>query len=154
MQSTPPPNHLLLNQPRAAMDERQSTPPPNHLLLNQPRAAITYEIVKTQDQHVILVHEQPPIYTTNVENERGIIRRFSQDYPVIPDDIFLSPITSYSSAEDTVRVVTGTQTPLGGHTIQCETIYRPYWKHQSVLSPHSFSPTRQRKEADDCHSPS
>ena len=101
-QSTPPPNHLLLNQPRAAMDERQSIPPPNHLLLNQPRAAITYEIVNTQDQHVVLVREQSPIDTTNVENERGIKRRFSQDNPVIPDDIFLSPISSYSSAEDTV----------------------------------------------------
>ena len=135
-------------------DEKPSTPPPNHLTLNQLGAAITYEIVKTQDQHVVQVHEQPPIDTTNVENEQGIIRRLTQDNPVIPDDIFFSPISSYSSSEDTVRAVTGTQTPLGGHTSQCETIYRPYSKHQSVLSPNSFSPTRQRKEAEDCHSPS
>ena len=77
-------------------DERPSTPPPNHQVLYQLRAAITYEIIKTQDQHVVLVHEQPPVDTTNVENEQGIKRRFAQDNPVIPDDIFLSPISAYS----------------------------------------------------------
>ena len=134
-------------------DEKPSTPSPNHLLLNQLRAATTYEIVKTQDQHVVLVHEPPPIDTTNVENEQGIIRRFTQDNPVIADNIFLGPISSYSSSEGTVRAVTGSQTPLGSHTIQCETIYRLNSKHQSVLSPNLFS-TSASEEAEDCHSPS
>ena len=73
------------------VDQRPSTPTPSYLLLHQQRMTITYEIVKTQDQHVVLVHEEPPTDTTNAENEYGILGRFTQDNPVIPDDAFISP---------------------------------------------------------------
>ena len=45
-------------------NQRPSTPPPNYNLINQTRNSI-YEIVKTEDQHVVLVHERTPINTTN-----------------------------------------------------------------------------------------
>ena len=79
--------------------ERPSTPPPNDLLINQPRTAINYDIVKTANQHVVLVHKQQPIDTTNVEDDQGTTRRITRDNPVIPDDVFLSHISSYSSSE-------------------------------------------------------
>ena len=48
-----------------------------------------------QDQHVVLGHEEPPNDTTNGENENGIIRRFTQDNQVIPDDTFISPVRQF-----------------------------------------------------------
>ena len=76
----------------AQLSQRPSTPPPNYNIITSPRINITYEIIKTQDQHVVLVHEEPPTDTTNAKNENGVIRRFTQDNPVIPDDAFMSPV--------------------------------------------------------------
>ena len=48
---------------------------------------------------MVLVHEQQPINTTNVEIDQGTIRRFTRNNPVVPDDVCLSPISTYSSSE-------------------------------------------------------
>ena len=79
----------------AQPSQRPSTPPPNYKIIIPPWINITYEIIKTQDQHVVLVHEEPPNDKTNVENENGTIRRLTQDNPVIPDDTFISPDRPY-----------------------------------------------------------
>ena len=94
-------NVFILDRDQPAQPtQRPITPTPNYNIIIPLRTTITYEIVKTADLHVVRVHEQPPIDTTNVENEQGtIIGRFTQDNPVIPDDVFLSPISSYSSSE-------------------------------------------------------
>ena len=54
--------------------QRPSTPPPNYNIIIPPRIKITSEIIKTQDQHVILVHEEPPTDTTNAENKNKVKR--------------------------------------------------------------------------------
>ena len=60
---------------------------------------ITYEINKTEDLHVVLVHEQPLVNAINAENEPGVIRRFTTDNPVIPDDEFVSPIRRFKQED-------------------------------------------------------
>ena len=55
---------------------------------------------------------------------------------------------------DTTPTVIGTQIRHGDPTIHSEMTYRRYLRHQYVQSPNSFSQKRQRKEAEDCHSPS
>ena len=76
--------------------QRPSTPPPNYGIIIPPRPNITYEIIKTKDQHVVLVHEEPHNDTTNKESESGVIRRFTQDNPVIPDDALISPVRQFN----------------------------------------------------------
>ena len=92
-------------------DQRPSTPTPNYLLLHQQRMAITYEIIKTQDQHVVLVHEEPPTDTTNAENQNGITGRFTPDHPVIPDDAFISPVRQFNQ-ENPVILEDGFHSPI------------------------------------------
>ena len=75
-------------QPR----QRPNTPPPNYNVINPMQLTISYEISKTEDLHVVLVHEQPLENAINAENEQGVIRRFTTDNPDIPDDEFVSPI--------------------------------------------------------------
>ena len=82
-------------QPR----QRPNTPPPNYIFINPTQLTITYEIIKTEDLHVVLVHEQPLENAINAENERGVIRRFTTDNPVIPDDEFVSPIRRFNQAD-------------------------------------------------------
>ena len=55
---------------------------------------------------------------------------------------------------DTTPAVIGTQIRPGDPTIRSEMAYRRYLRHQYDQSPNSFSQKRQRKEAEDCHSPS
>ena len=81
-----------LLQPR----QRPSTPPPNHRIINPTQPIITYEIVRTEDLHVVLVHEQPLVDAINAENEQGVIRRFTTNNPVIPDDEFVSPVRRFN----------------------------------------------------------
>ena len=128
---------LILDRDQTLITEqRPSNGTLNYLLLRQQRTTTTYEIVKMQDQHVVLVHEEPPNDTTNVENENGIIRRFTEDNPVIPEDLLTSPvrhfsrenpadpedgfdsaISFYSSLEGYCSGI-GTRIPHGGHTTQ------------------------------------
>ena len=82
-------------QPR----QRPNTPPPNYNIINPMQLTITYEILKTEDLHVVLVHEQPLENVINAENEQGVIRRFTTDNPVIPDDEFVSPIRRFNQAD-------------------------------------------------------
>ena len=82
-------------QPR----QRPSTPPPNYQLNNPVRNPFIYEIIKTEDQHVVLVHEREPKNAINNENERRVIGRFTTDNTGIPDDVFVSPISDCSSSE-------------------------------------------------------
>ena len=82
-------------QPR----KRPSTPPPNYQLINPVRDPIIYEIIKTEDQHVVLVDESEPTNAINNKNKRGVIRRFTTDNPVISDDVFKSPISDCSKSE-------------------------------------------------------
>ena len=79
----------------AQSSQRPSTPQPNYNISIPPRINITYEIIKMQDQHVVLCHEEQPTDTTNAENENGVIRRFTQDNPVIPEDAFISPVRQF-----------------------------------------------------------
>ena len=65
---------------------------PNCNIIIPQQINITYEIIKSQDYHVVLVHEETPTDTTNTESETGLMRRFTQDNPVIPDEIFMSPV--------------------------------------------------------------
>ena len=76
-------------------EQRASTPPPDYNLITARQISITYEIIKTQDYHVVLVHEETPADTTNTESETGVIRRFTQDNPVIPEDTFVSPVRQF-----------------------------------------------------------
>ena len=79
-------NVFILDRNQLAQpSQRPGTPTPNYNIITPPRTTITYDIVKTADLHVVLIHEQPPIDTTNVENEQGTIGQFTQDNPVIPD---------------------------------------------------------------------
>ena len=129
---------FILDQDMPAQpSQKPNTPPPSYNIIIPSRINITYAIIKTQDQHVVLVHEEPPTDTTNVENENGVIRRFTQDNPVIPDDAFIStvrqfdrenpadpedgsdsPINFYSSSRDIALVAIGTRIPQGDHTTQ------------------------------------
>ena len=60
---------------------------------------ITYQIIKTEDLHVVLVHEQPLVNAINAGNEQRVIRRFTTDNSVIPDDEFVSPIRRFNQAD-------------------------------------------------------
>ena len=51
----------------AQASQSPSTPPPYDNIIIPARINITYEIIKTQDQQVVLVHEEPPTDTTNAE---------------------------------------------------------------------------------------
>ena len=82
-------------QPR----QRPSTPPPNYNIINPTQPTITYEIIKTEDLHVVLVHEQPLVSAINAENEQGVIRSFTTDNPVIPDDEFVSPVRRFNQED-------------------------------------------------------
>ena len=90
---------LLDRDQPAQLGQRPGTPPPNYNLINTAQHTITYEIIKTEDIHVVLVHEQPLVNAINVENEHGVIRRFTTDNPVIPDDEFVSPIRRFNPAD-------------------------------------------------------
>ena len=82
-------------QPR----QRPNTPPPNYKIINPTQLTITYEIIKTEDLHVVLVHEQPFENAINAENEQGVITRFTTDNPVLPDDEFMSPIRRFNQED-------------------------------------------------------
>ena len=82
-------------QPR----QRPNTPSSNYNIINPRQLTITYEIIKTEELHVVLVHEQSLVNTINAENEQGVIRRFTTDNPVIPDDEFMSPIRRFNQAD-------------------------------------------------------
>ena len=90
---------LLDRDQPAQLRQRPGTPPPNYNLINTTQHTITYEIIKTEDIHVVLVHEQPLVNAINVENEQGVLRRFTTDNPVIPDDEFVSPIRQFNPAD-------------------------------------------------------
>ena len=81
---------ILKRDQQQQPERRAGTPPPDYNLIT-----ITYEIIKTQDYHVVLVHEEAPAVTTNTESETGVIRRFTQDNPVIPEDTFVSPVRQF-----------------------------------------------------------
>ena len=49
---------LERDQP-AQSRQRPDTPPPTYNIINPTQFTITYEIIKTEDLHVVLVHEQP-----------------------------------------------------------------------------------------------
>ena len=82
-------------QPR----QRPNTPPPNYNINNPTQLTITYEIIKTEDLHVVLVLEQPLENAINAENEQGVIRRFTTDNPVLPDGEFVSPIRRFNQGD-------------------------------------------------------
>ena len=130
--------------------KRPSFPPRNYLVINPPRTTIIYEIAKTANQHVALVHERHPINTINVEDAQGTIRRFTGDNPVIPGDVFQSPIRYYSSSEGY----------FSGNGWDTDSTWRSYDAMRDDLPTlfdtpiRSISPTRLSMEADDCHSPS
>ena len=90
---------LLDRDQPAQLGQRPGTPPPNYNLINTAQHTITYEIIKTEDIHVVLVHEQPLVNAINVENEQGVIRKFTKENPVIPDDEFVSPIRRFNPAD-------------------------------------------------------
>ena len=56
-------------QPR----QRPNTPPPNYNIINPTQLTSTYEIIKTEDLQVVLVHEQPLVTPINAENEQGVV---------------------------------------------------------------------------------
>ena len=87
---------LARDQPQQQQTQRPRTPPPNYNIISSQRINIFYEIVKTQDYHVVLVHEETPADTTNEESDIGPIRRFTQNNPVIPDDSFISPVRQFN----------------------------------------------------------
>ena len=90
---------ILDRDQQAQPRQRPNTSPPNYNIINPMQLTIIYEIIKTEDLHVFLVHEQPLVNAINAENEQGVIRRFTTDNPVIPDDKFLSPIRLFNQAD-------------------------------------------------------
>ena len=80
--------------------QRPRTPPPNYRLIIHVRCPITYEIIKTEDQHIVLVHDNQTPQTTNNEDENRVIRRFTTENPVIPDVVFMSPISETDSSSE------------------------------------------------------
>ena len=80
--------------------QRPSTPLPNYGLINPVRRPITYEIIKTEDQHIVLVHDNQTPQTINNEDENRVIRRFITENPVIPDNVFMSPISETDSSSE------------------------------------------------------
>ena len=83
-------------QPR----QRPNTPPPNYRLINPVRRPTIYEIIKSEDQHIVLVHDNQTPQTINDEAENRVIRRFTTENPVIPDDVFMSPISETDSSSE------------------------------------------------------
>ena len=83
-------------QPR----QRPSTPPPNYRLINPARRPTIYEIIRTEDQHFVLVHDNQTPQTINDEDENRAIRRFTTENLVIPDDVFMSPISKTDSSSE------------------------------------------------------
>ena len=79
---------------------RPSTPPPNYRLINPVRRPIIYEIIKTEDQHIVLVQDNQTPQTINDEDENRVICRFTTENPVIPDDVFMSPISETDSSSE------------------------------------------------------
>ena len=65
---------LERDQHQQQQSQRPGTPPPNYNIFIQQQIIITYEIIKSQDYHVVLVHEETPTDTTNEESETGLIR--------------------------------------------------------------------------------
>ena len=86
---------ILERDQQLQSEQRAGTPPPDYNLITTRQINLTYEIIKTQDYHVVLVHEETPADTTNTESETGVIRRFTQDNPVIPEDTFVSPVRQF-----------------------------------------------------------
>ena len=158
-------------------DQRPSTPTPNNFLPQQQRMANTYEIVKTQDaRHVVLVvHEEPPVDTTNAKNETGIIRRFTQDNPVIPYDAFISPVRQFNQENlvipndifhSPISSFNSSEGYCSGSDWNTDSSWRSYDSVRDDL-PTLFETSirsisqfilpyqmRQRNEAEDCHSSS
>ena len=84
---------------------------------------------------MVLVHERSTINAINDGNEQGVIKRFTTDNPVFPDDVRLSPINEGSCSE--------------GST--CVMIFQLFLKHIRSISPFLLPEgTGQRSRA--CHS--
>ena len=111
---------ILDRDQRDQSRQRPSKSPPKHNLINPSQPTIIYEIVKTANQHVVLVRERRPITTVNVEDDQGTIRRFTQDNPVIPDDVLSGRLVTTAVQKGTVRAVTRIPTLLGAPTTRCE----------------------------------
>ena len=137
---------LLDRDQPAQLGQRPGTPPPNYNLINTAQHTITYEIIKTEDIHVVLVHEQPLVNAINVETNGSLT-----DNPVIPDDELVSPIRQFNPAD---RYTPNSTFSHGVPTTQCAMTYPLYLTLQSGRYPNSSFQMRQRIEAEDCHSPS
>ena len=87
---------ILERDQQAHPRQRPITPPPNYNIINPMQLTITYEIIKTEDLPVVLVHEQSLEIAISAENEQGVIRRFTTDNPGIPDDEFVSPVRPFN----------------------------------------------------------
>ena len=70
----------------------------SYRLINPTRRPTIYEIIKTEDQHIVLVHDNQTPQTVNDEADNRVIRRFTTENPVIPDDVFMSPISETDSS--------------------------------------------------------
>ena len=90
---------LFSNEISQYNQDRPNTPPSNYNIINPTQLTITYERFKTEDLYVVLVHEQLLENAINAENEQGVIRRFTTDNPVIPDDEFVSSIRRSNQAD-------------------------------------------------------
>ena len=77
------------------MPQAQSTPRSNFAEQSF-RIKNLYEIIKTEDGHIVLPHDTANtslLHTAQEDNPT--IRRFTLHNPVIPDDIFMSPPRNY-----------------------------------------------------------
>ena len=153
-------------------EQRAGTPPPDYNLITTRQINITYEIIETQDYHVVLVHEETLADTTNTENETGVIRRFTQDNPVIPEDTFVSPVRQFdreiyddpdNNVDSPISFYSSSEGYYSGSDWETDSSWRSYNSLTDDLPTlfetrfdqfPNFSFLRELgTEAEDCHSP-
>ena len=103
------------------LPQAQSTPTIQLSPQNGSLSAIihdVYEIINTEEEHLVLHHDTAPVAILSTANEEGpIIQRFTRDNPVIQDDINSSPSQRYHEMDSWFFAANnGTVSPISSHS--------------------------------------
>ena len=77
-----------------------------------------YEIIKTEEEYLVLHHDTAPVAVLSTANEDGpAIRRFTRDNPVIQDGMDLSPSRNYHAMNSWLFAPSdGTVSPISSYS--------------------------------------
>ena len=117
------------------LPQAQSTPTIQVSPQNGPPAVIhdVYEIIKTEEEHLVLHHDTAPVAILSTASEEGpTIRRFTRDNPVIQDDINNSPPRNYHEMDGWLFAPNnGTVSPISSNSSSIGYFSGSYWTSDS-----------------------